>query len=63
MTLKRLGIDPNLMRLVILQDENLRIAHAVLAVEVDGVFHILDNQVDTVLPHTDLTLSSGIFHH
>lgn len=53
-TLKRLGIDPNLMRLVILQDENLRIAHAVLAVEVDGVFHILDNQVDTVLPHTQI---------
>lgn len=53
-TLKRLGIDPGLMRLVILQDENLRIAHAVLAVEVGGVFHILDNQVDTVLPHTQI---------
>lgn len=53
-TLKRLGIDPQLMRLVVLQDENLRIAHAVLAVEIDGVFHILDNQVDTVLPHTKI---------
>ena len=53
-TLKRLGIDPSLMRLVILQDENLRIAHAVLAVEIDGVFHILDNQVDGVLPHTQI---------
>ena len=50
-TLKRLGVDPSLMRLVVLQDENLRVAHAVLAVEVDGIFHILDNQVDTVLPH------------
>lgn len=53
-TLKQLGIDPSLMRLVILQDENLRIAHAVLAVRIDGVFHILDNQVDTVLPHTQI---------
>ncbi len=53
-TLKRLGIDPSVMRLVILQDENLRIAHAVLAVEVEGVFHILDNQVDGILPHTKI---------
>lgn len=53
-TLKRLGVDPSLMRLVILQDENLRIAHAVLAVEIDGLFHILDNQVDGVLPHTKI---------
>lgn len=51
-TLKRLGVDPAIMRLVVLQDENLRIAHAVLAVEIEGEFHILDNQVDTVLPHT-----------
>lgn len=50
-TLKRLGVDPASMRLVILQDENLRVAHAVLAVEMDGTFQILDNQVDSVLPH------------
>ncbi len=53
-TLKRLGVDPSKMRLVVLQDENLRIAHAVLAVELDGEFHILDNQVDSVLPHTKI---------
>lgn len=53
-TLKRLGIDPALMRLVVLQDENLRIAHAVLAVEIEGTFHILDNQVDSVLPHSKI---------
>lgn len=50
-TLKRLGVDPAKMRLVILQDENLRAAHAVLAVELEGNYHILDNQVDTVLTH------------
>lgn len=50
-TLKRLGVDTEKMRLVVLQDENLRAAHAVLAVELDGTYHILDNQVDTVLTH------------
>lgn len=53
-TLKRLGYDLTKMRLVILQDENLRVAHAVLAVDLGGVIHILDNQVDTVLPHTQI---------
>ncbi len=50
-TLKRLGVDTAHMRLVVVQDENLRAAHAVLAVELDGTFHILDNQVDSVLTH------------
>lgn len=49
-TLKRLGIDPASMRLVIVQDENLRIAHAVLAVTLGSDVFILDNQVDAVLP-------------
>ena len=49
-TLKRLGVDPNSMRLVILQDENLKIAHAVLAVEYDGDYYILDNQINSVMP-------------
>lgn len=53
-TLKRLGYDPNMMRLVILQDENLRIAHAVLAVKVDNSFYILDNQVDAVLADSQI---------
>jgi len=53
-TLKRLGYDPSLMRLVILQDENLRVAHAVLAVKADGIFYILDNQVDAVLPDSKI---------
>lgn len=53
-TLKRLGVDPSKMRLVILQDENLRIAHAVLAVLHNGTYHIMDNQVDGVLPHDQI---------
>ncbi len=50
-TLLRLGFDAKQMRLVILQDENLRAAHAVLAVLVDGKQYILDNQIDQVVTH------------
>ncbi len=53
-TLKRLGIAPDAMRLVILQDENLKVAHAVLAVSLGDNIFILDNQVDAVLPHTKI---------
>lgn len=53
-TLKRLGVDPSLMRLVILQDENLRVAHAVLAVKQDDHYMILDNQVNAILPDTKI---------
>jgi len=53
-TLKRLGVDPSIMRLVILQDENLRVAHAVLAVRYEDKYMILDNQVNAVLPDTKI---------
>ncbi len=50
-TLKRLGFDPKAMRVVVLQDENLRTAHAILAVKLDGETYILDNQTNVILPH------------
>ncbi|UTW55640.1 transglutaminase-like cysteine peptidase [Kordiimonas sp. SCSIO 12610] len=53
-TLLRLGFDAGQMRLVILQDENLRAAHAVLAVLVDGEQYILDNQIDQVVSHDSI---------
>lgn len=53
-TLKRLGVDPADMRLVVLQDENLRAAHAILAVRYQDHYMILDNQVDQVLPDTQI---------
>ena len=53
-TLKRLGVDPMDMRIVVLQDENLRAAHAVLAVRYEGKYMILDNQVNSVLPDTQI---------
>ena len=53
-TLKRLGVEPTDMRIVILQDENLRVAHAVLAVRHEDKYMILDNQVNAVLPDTQI---------
>lgn len=45
LTLKRLGVAPDKLRIVVLQDLNLRLAHAVLAVYTDDRIIILDNQI------------------
>ena len=37
------------MRIVIVQDLNLKVAHAILAVYVDGTIKILDNQIKQVV--------------
>jgi predicted transglutaminase-like cysteine proteinase len=52
MTLKALGWPPADMRVVIVQDENLNVAHAVLAVKRGSKTFILDNQVEATLPDT-----------
>ncbi|MEQ9643421.1 MAG: transglutaminase-like cysteine peptidase [Alphaproteobacteria bacterium] len=49
LTLQRLGVDPAAMRIVVLQDLNLRAAHAVLSVHVGDDVLILDNQIKTVI--------------
>lgn len=49
-TLKRLGVPTQSMRVVVLEDLNLDLAHAVLSVEMEGTWYILDNQIRTVLP-------------
>ena len=54
MTLKRLGFDPRKMRIVVLRDLNLKIAHAVLAVEMNGKRWILDNQIEQVVEDTTI---------
>ncbi len=45
LTLKRLGVDARNMRIVVLQDMNLRIPHAVPAVYTGSGITILDNQI------------------
>jgi len=51
LSLKKLGFDMRKIRLVVLQDTNLRTPHAVLAVESPGDTLIMDNQVDEVISH------------
>jgi predicted transglutaminase-like cysteine proteinase len=48
-TLRGLGVDASVMRIVILMDENLGIHHAVLAIEAGGDILILDNQISGVV--------------
>ena len=50
-SLKKLGFDMSKIRLVVLQDTNLRTPHAVLAVDSPGDTLIMDNQVDEVISH------------
>lgn len=49
MSLAALGVDRSSMRIVVLQDLNLKVAHAVLAVDLDGKTWILDNQIKQVI--------------
>ena len=57
LSMKWLGYDVSNMRVVIVQDTNLRIPHAVMAIEDDEDILILDNQIEEVISHTD------IFHY
>jgi predicted transglutaminase-like cysteine proteinase len=54
MALRELGVAAEDMRIVVLNDLNLRIAHAVLAVYVNGKPYILDNQISKVVPATSI---------
>jgi predicted transglutaminase-like cysteine proteinase len=50
MSLKSLGFKDSQMRIVVLQDLNLDLPHAILVVYVDGRGYALDNQINTVVP-------------
>jgi predicted transglutaminase-like cysteine proteinase len=49
MALRALGLDPSALRIVVLQDLNLDLGHAVLAVYLDSRILILDNQIKRVV--------------
>ena len=51
LSLKQLGFKESDMRIVILQDTNLRIPHAVLAVKYKDDTVIMDNQIKEVVSH------------
>lgn len=50
MALRALGFENPEMRIVVLNDLNLGIAHAILVVYVDGRALVLDNQIKSVVP-------------
>jgi predicted transglutaminase-like cysteine proteinase len=49
LSLRILGLPADMMRLVVLQDENLRVPHAILVVYVNGTALVLDNQFGQVV--------------
>jgi len=49
LTLAMLGFDNDTTRVVVVQDLNLKVPHAVLAVLIDGKTWILDNQIKQVI--------------
>jgi len=62
-----LGVPIDDMRLVVLQDTNLRIPHAVLAVAENDDIMILDNQIQEVVSHHDIVHYAPVYsineHH
>jgi predicted transglutaminase-like cysteine proteinase len=57
MSLKQLGFDINAMRVVVVQDTNQKIAHAVMSIDRQDDILILDNQIEQVISHRN------IFHY
>ncbi len=51
-TLRKLGFPMEIMRIVVVEDTILNLAHAILAVYLDGDIYILDNLSRNVLSHT-----------
>jgi predicted transglutaminase-like cysteine proteinase len=49
-SLRELGFTNDQMRIVVLDDLNLKIAHAILVVYLDGKALVLDNQIASVVP-------------
>ena len=57
LSLRQLGFPADRLRIVVLQDLNLGIAHAVLIVFVNGQPMLLDNQISDVIP------ASAVHHY
>jgi predicted transglutaminase-like cysteine proteinase len=60
-SLKALGWDAAQMRIVVVQDENLGVPHAVLEVRHAGERWILDNQIPSVMPDDAIAHYTPIF--
>lgn len=56
-SLRLLGVPADRMRIVVLNDMNLQVLHAVLAVDVEGTIYLLDNQIK------ELVDSRRVYHY
>lgn len=61
LSLRWLGFDPSTLRIVVLQDTNLRVPHAVLAVAAGDDILVLDNQVRQVVRHRDIVHYAPVY--
>lgn len=61
MSLRSLGFSDDQMRVVVLNDLNLRVAHAILVVYVDGRALVLDNQIRSVVAAASIRHYKPIF--
>ena len=50
MSLRAIGFPLDKMRIVVVQDENLGVAHGIFAGYINGKPYILDNQIKQILP-------------
>jgi predicted transglutaminase-like cysteine proteinase len=60
-SLRQLGVVPESLRIVVVQDSNLRVPHAVLAVYAPEGILILDNQIREVIFHTKIAHYIPVF--
>ena len=60
-SLRWLGFSPAELRIVVLQDTNLRVPHAVLAVADHNDIMILDNQIEEVVSHLSIVHYSPVY--
>lgn len=60
-SLGHLGFSKDQMRIVVLNDLNLKIPHAVLVVYIDGTGYLLDNQIGKVIEANRVTHYKPIF--
>jgi predicted transglutaminase-like cysteine proteinase len=60
-SLRRLGYGEDELRVVVVQDTNLRVPHAVLAVARGSEVLILDNQVQQVRSHRDIVHYTPVY--
>ncbi len=60
-SLRWLGLSTDKLRIVVLQDTNLRVPHAVLAVYSGDEIFILDNQIQQVVKHSEIVHYTPVY--